>query len=310
MTAQTRKLKVDQRFELELVLDGTQDFRWRSWKDGWLSGVLAGHLVHVRQVGDILEYRASEEANLDDLLRSYFRLDEDVETVHKELSGADDTMAKLVNRYPYLRILRQPDPWQATVSYICSPTNRIERISKSVENIACSLGEPKELHGDVRHTFPEPEKVRGASENGLKGLTVGLPSFPTRIVKAAERIRARSLNLNHLSQPDVCYAEAKRRLMGCQGIGGKVADCIALFSLDKTQAFPVDTWVERALNCYYPEQKNLSGDVLVMWAQDRFGEHAGYASQLLFLAQREHENVAATQLAESEPCSASDVSSP
>ena len=112
----------------------------------------------------------------------------------------------------------------------------------------------------------------------------------SKIVAAAERIRDGRLDLSRLSQPDVCYAEAKRRLMGCYGIGGKVADCIALFSLDKLEAFPIDRWVERAMASYFPCHEQPWGDELVMWAQDYFGKYAGYANQLLFHDQRESDN--------------------
>ena len=61
-----------------------------------------------------------------------------------------------------------------------------------------------------------------------------------------------------------------------------VADCIALFALDKMEAFPVDIWVERAVEGYFPPQKQPTGEELVIWAQDYFGEYAGYANQLLF----------------------------
>ena len=75
--------------------------------------------------------------------------------------------------------------------------------------------------------------------------------------------------------------------MGCYGIGDKVADCIALFALDKMNAFPVDRWVERAMAGYFPCRQQPTGDELVMWAQDYFGEYAGYANQLLFHGQWE-----------------------
>ena len=114
------------------------------------------------------------------------------------------------------------------------------------------------------------------------------PDRPSKIIDAAERIGDGKLELGYLSQPEVCYAEAKRRLLGCRGIGGKVADCIALFALDKMEAFAVDRWVEKAVarHCF-PGKKPPSGDHLVMWAQDRFGKYAGYANQLLFLEERE-----------------------
>ena len=37
---------------------------------------------------------------------------------------------------------------------------------------------------------------------------------------------------------------------------------------------------------YFPDGVS-SDDTLVMWARDRFGEHAGYANQLLFHAERD-----------------------
>ena len=79
-------------------------------------------------------------------------------------------------------------------------------------------------------------------------------------------------------------------LMGCYGIGHKIAACIALFGLDKVEAFPADTWVKRAVAGYFPNQKQPAGDELVMWAQNYFGKYPGYANQLLFHEQRELEN--------------------
>ena len=105
----TRRLIIDQPFGLDAILDGTQDFRWRPWKDDWYSGVLNGNLIHVRQVGGGVEYRA-EEADLDALLRHYFRLDDDIYAIRADISACDKKIEKLVKKYPYLRVLRQPDP--------------------------------------------------------------------------------------------------------------------------------------------------------------------------------------------------------
>ncbi len=273
MATKTGRLEVDQWFDLELVLDGAQDFRWRAWEGGWLSGVLSGHIVHVHQagVGASLEYRAN--VDLESVLRSYFRLDEDIVEVRDFLSDFDDTMRKLVNRFPYLRILRQPDPWQATVSYICSANNNIKRTSDLVEKLACLSECQVELDGDTRRAFPTPSEVLARKEH-IKGARLGL-NRAKGVLDAARQVSANSLNLQRLRQADVSHDEARVALQAVKGIGPKVADCIALFSLDKGKAFPMDTWVERALKYYYPEQKPTD-------LRACLGEHAGYASQLLF----------------------------
>ena len=83
------------------------------------------------------------------------------------------------------------------------------------------------------------------------------------------------------------YVEAKARLMECAGIGPKIADCIAVFSLEKLDAFPIDVWVRRALvEWYFPEQKIPQDQVLLEWAQTHFGRYAGYANQYLFHGRR------------------------
>lgn len=275
----TRQLKIDRPFDLDAVLDGTQDFRWRLWKDGWHSGVLAGNLVHIRQVGGDIEYQASSD--VDCLLTSYFRLDQDIEDIHADLSIRDATIARLVKKHPYLRVLRQPDRWECTVSYICSAANSVGRISAIVESIAETFGIPVELEGEVRRTFPTSAMLLDAGGQRLSQLRLGMDRH-SKILAAAQRVSDGRLDLERLSQPQMCYAEAKRRLMVCYGIGEKIADCIALFALDKTEAFPVDTWVEKAMAYYYPGSRDLAGEELVIWAQDRFGRYAGHANQLLF----------------------------
>lgn len=285
----TGHIPVDSRFKLDDVLEeGAQDYRWRPLEDregGWWSGVLLGQVVHARQQGDALEWRADPGAG--DLLARYFRLDDDIEAIFRELSSRDDGVAGLVRKYKHLRIIRQPDPWECTVAYICSANNSVKRISEIVEKIAETLGSPIEFDGDVRHTFPTPEVVLEAGVEPLEELELGLQRH-RKIVAAAKRIQDDTLNLGRLAQPEVCYAEAKRRLMVCDGIGGKIADCIALFSLDKLEAFPLDRWVRGAVRKKYFSGGELPpDDELIVWAQDRFGPYAGYANQLLFREERE-----------------------
>ena len=245
--------------------------------------MLDGNLIHIRQVGGRLEYRSGTD--LDALLRSYFRLDDDINAVLSELSARDEKIATLVKKHPHLRVLRQPDPWECMVAYICSATNSVGRIRATVESVAERLGNPQELDGESRKSFPTYNMVLEAGVEPLARLGLGMDRH-TKIFAAAQRIGEGRLDLHRLMQPEVCYAEAKRRLMGCYGIGDKVADCISLFALDKPEAFPVDRWVERAMANYFPDGRQPAGDELVMWAQDYFGRHAGYANQLLFHEER------------------------
>ena len=289
----TRKLYFNQSskypFDLGKVLYAAQDFRWCKWDDDWHSGVLAGNLIHIRQVDDVLEYKSNLDSDLDEMLRSYFRLDDPIDDIYDELGSRDDRVRELVNDYPWLRVLRQPDPWECTVSYICSATNNVERISRIVERVAENFGCEVQLNGDVRDIFPTWMKTLCVGVGRLRELRMGLDRH-CKIITAAERIRDRQLNLCHLAQPQVSHVEARRQLMECYGIGDKIADCVCLFALDKTEAFPVDVWVRRAVeNCSEPPT-GPSYSEIVEWAQERFKEYAGYANQFLFFGERQGDN--------------------
>ena len=61
-----------------------------------------------------------------------------------------------------------------------------------------------------------------------------------------------------------------------RGIGEKVANCILLFGLGHIEAFPVDTWMKKALKAYFPE--NFDPAV--------FGDYAGLIQQYIFYYSR------------------------
>ena len=62
--------------------------------------------------------------------------------------------------------------------------------------------------------------------------------------------------VNDLQQlPDDALRE---KLLGIRGVGEKVAACIMLFGFHRTNAFPVDVWMKRALAEHYPEGFDLA----------------------------------------------------
>ena len=290
----TRKLELNQStkypFDLDKVLYAAQDFRWCKWNDDWHSGVLKGNLIHIRQVNGVLEYKSDSGCDLNELLYRYFRLDVDIDEIYDFISDRDKKVKELVQKYPWLRVLRQPDSWECTVAYICAGYSKIENTIVRVERIA-GLGRKLELDDDVRTAFPTWEEVLKAGEDKLREMELRFPKkHPAAIVAAAERIRDGRLNLCWLAEPTVSYAEANRQLMDCYYISSKTANCIALFALDMTIAFPVDRHVWNAVKCHFPlfqhrdEPTDSQKKKIISWAQarSRFGEYAGYANQFLF----------------------------
>ena len=47
--------------------------------------------------------------------------------------------------------------------------------------------------------------------------------------------------------------EARTELKKILGVGPKVAECVLLFGMYRTEAFPIDVWIKRVLAEYYPD---------------------------------------------------------
>ena len=138
----------------------------------------------------------------------------------------------------------------------------------------------------TRHSFPSPERLAEVDEKELEGMRLGL-SREKRILAFARDVAGRELDLNALI--DLPYRLVRGGLMSYEGIGPKIADCVCLFSLGMDEAFPVDRHIENGLKEHYgkgytPGVKNAR---LMQWVREHFGDHAGYAGQLLFLEQLE-----------------------
>ena len=278
-----------QPLNLQISLRMGQAFRWQKTSDGWFSGVVQGQHIQVRQLQDgLLEFRGQPgpDAEIERILKTYLRLDEDIAAIYADLSNRDGKIAELIAKYPGLRILRQ-EPWECLVSYICSANNNVEQIGRLVERISKKFGIPLSLDGETRHSFPAPERLADKPSQ-LEKLGLGLDRAPN-IYRAARRIVGGDLDLEVLKS--VSYPEAKCRLMEydgkgkkpANGIGDKIADCVLLFSLDKPEAFPIDRHIGRALvkHCFSGRQ-NTPLRTLQVQGQRHFGPYAGYAGQFLF----------------------------
>ena len=318
----TRVLAIDRPFDLAVSLEMGQAFRWRRvgdedvrnrdwgcppvrWRTGggWYSGVLEKYLVHIRQTNHGVEYRVGgadgelHDVDLSERLSRYFRLDDSIEMIYGELRR-NQVVGQAVDRYQGMRLLRQ-DRWECVVSYLCSATNNIQGIQRSVEKLARLSRQTVRLDCEQRHIFPSAEEIADAGLRELKDLHLGLDRAGY-ILSMARDVARDPMMLDRLAEPDVACLDAVRELDRHRGIGPKIASCAALMSLDKLDAFPVDRWVQRALakgdlSAMPTGRLDLAKKVASLksltesqqytvaeWARGQFGEYAGYAGQYLF----------------------------
>jgi N-glycosylase/DNA lyase len=277
-------------FNLDVTLCCGQVFRWDK-KGGWWYGVVGDQPLKVRQIDAELEFGGADER----LVVRYFGLDDDLQKISEKI-GRDAHIRKALRAFWGLRLIRQ-EPWECLISYICATYKSIAAIKSMLLNLSRNFGEKMVFDGCEFFTFPTPEKLATASEKDLAECGLG---YRARYVHAtSKRIFENDFELESLKQ--LPYEQAKNQLCNFAGVGPKVADCVLLFSLGKTEAFPVDRWIERVILNHYAEQlpselaKKLSQREgltnseyakLNAFGREYFGKYAGYAQEYLYHYER------------------------
>eukprot|EP00551_Chaetoceros_affinis_P010572 CAMPEP_0203669708 /NCGR_PEP_ID=MMETSP0090-20130426/6001_1 /ASSEMBLY_ACC=CAM_ASM_001088 /TAXON_ID=426623 /ORGANISM="Chaetoceros affinis, Strain CCMP159" /LENGTH=547 /DNA_ID=CAMNT_0050534443 /DNA_START=3 /DNA_END=1646 /DNA_ORIENTATION=- len=244
-----------------------------------------------------------------DFLRQYFQLETPLEPLYTKWSKNDRRLAKIAPCIPGLRLIRQ-DPIECIFSFICSSNNNIPRITKMlstfrerygqklIDGIPMRTTEEGEGGGKSTNThfmsiysFPTLEELQSATEEELREMGLGYRAkyiIQTRDLLIANGGKDHLLSLRNSNDPN----NVQQELLQYSGIGPKVADCVALFSLDQVDAIPVDVHVQHiASRDYDPsilgKAKSLTPTIYKK-VGDLFRErfvYAGWAHSLLFVAE-------------------------
>ncbi len=264
--------------DLQSTLFSGQAFRWRA-EDGWFRGVVSGKAVRIRGAPEGVEIDAAQDGDeeLALRLRDYLNLDADIEGIYRAMSF-DDRLRDAIDRHRGMRVLRQ-DPWECLVSFICSSASNIPRITGNIESICESFGAPIEGSSNHLYAFPTPEAL-AADGAALRMRELGLGYRAEYIEATARSVAGGEVDL--MSLREAPYETALEALVSLDGVGDKVANCVMLFSLDKPDAFPVDTWIDKAMREWYLEGASIPRTKMRLWAMERFRGYAGYANHYLF----------------------------
>lgn len=266
---------------LENTINSGQVFLWKKQRGFWY-GINGQDILKINDLGKVTSHKNEKY--------DFFRKSDDIEKIIKSISK-DRTTKIAVKKYLGLRLVRQ-DPFQCFISFIVSSNSNIQKIKSSLEKISVKFGTKIKFDNQEFYVFPEPKKIANASIQEIQNCGVGYRA--KFIIDAAKMVESNQIDFNYLRKSN--YHDAKEMILTVPGIGNKVADCILLFSLEKTEAFPLDTWIIKILKKYYLEkfeietksitekQYNILHDKIVKY----FGPYAGYAQQFLFKMEREN----------------------
>jgi len=269
--------------DIDNSINSGQVFLWEKCGSDWY-GINGQDILKINKNAVIKSIQNSKT--------DFFRKKDNMQEIIKSISK-DKTVKKAIKQYEGLRIFKQ-DPFQCMISFIISSNSNIQKIKTSLEKITKKFGVKVEIQNKEFFLFPKPEKLANASIEEIKKCGVGYRA--PFIKQAAEIIFSKKIDLEYLEKLD--YKEAKKNICLIPGVGNKVADCILLFSLNKLEAFPLDTWMIKILEKYYSnefkiETKTITQkqyEILHEKIVNYFGPYCGYAQQFLFKMERENYN--------------------
>ena len=267
------EIKITDDFDLKKIVDSGQCFRPKEIENGLFRFIFGENILHVSQRDEeIFEVDCTAE-DWEHIWKNYFDLETNYASIRHDIEkfAAGKPYEKILRDAAEfgagIRILRQ-EPFETLISFIISQRKNIASIRTSVEKISEKFGQRV---GDV-YLFPRAEDMAGITIDDLTGM--GLAYRKAYIKDAVDNVLNGVIDLKEietLSDKDLI-----EELEMINGIGDKIANCIALFAYHRVDRAPVDVWIRRAIN------EDFGGENIFA----KFGKNAGILQQYIFYHKR------------------------
>ncbi|MCF8382398.1 MAG: Fe-S cluster assembly protein HesB [Chlorobium sp.] len=277
-----------------------QSFRWDkiSGFDGFYISFIRNMPVVISSINDgsISIYSSDDEIGetpLTDVLRTYLTLDIDNRNLFGEgFIKQYPEVAQLLKEYSGLKLLRQ-EPFETTITFMCAQGIGMTLIRRQIALLCEKFGSPCtiEFRGQKHrlYRFPDAECLAEAPLPLLQACTNNNYRRAVNIRRVAGAAASGLLDFGELGSGELPLDRLREQLCDFDGIGPKIADCIALFGLGRFDAFPIDTHVRQYLAGWFGIRR--ASDALTEKNYLRLQEEirtilkpelAGYAGHLLF----------------------------
>lgn len=227
-----------------------QCFRWIPDRDSFLIPAF-GMLARVMESGDGIDLeiisapiKKTSAAEIKAVWAKYFDAALDYSKIRKMPDKRDKFLSEAAKSGEGIRIIYQ-EPFETLITFIISQRKSIPAIKTSVERICENVG--RKIPGTDVYDFPKPDELMNLNSDELSACGLG---YRASYIHECSEIFARGeLDPEYLNSLD--DETLINTLMSLKGVGIKVANCTALFGYHRLDLFPIDVWIQRALDSYY-----------------------------------------------------------
>ena len=271
-------IDVENELDLENTLTCGQIFRYQQEIDNSFTVVISDRVINLKYDNYKLYVKSNKLDNLENVIREYLDLDRDYKSIMNKIRVMDSTLAKYLDNSLGLKMIKQ-DKLECIISYIISQNNSVRNIQMSLNMLSEAYGEKVEFLNKEYYLFPKLDRLASLSLEDFRKCKVGFRD--KYLVGIIESINNGSFDLNMIDTLNT--EEALQYLINFKGIGMKVASCILLFSYQRFDVYPVDTWVKKFMEDNYDivGEKNIRE-----YCKKTYGEYSGLAIQYMFNSKR------------------------
>lgn len=261
-------------FNLHDTVTCGQIFRFREESDNSYTVILSDRVVNLKQDGNKLYIDSNRLDNLEDIIRNYFDLDFDYDSINDSFIKIDSNNKKIIDSCIGLKMINEPK-LEVVISYILSSNNGVPQIRGALDNISRMFGEKVIFRNEDFYLFPSIDKLKNASVSDFRSCKAGFRD--KYLYEFISKVSCSSFNLDLIDSMN--SRDALEYLMSNKGIGEKVASCILLFGYHRFDVFPIDTWVKK----YMKDKYNLDkvSDIRKFMI-DKYSNNCGLAIQYIF----------------------------
>lgn len=252
-----------------------QCFRWENIGKIY-RGVIMDYVVDVRQIDNhtikiINRCNKPSDEKFEDLMYGYFNPDQPRPKLPNDANEFEKNSYIIGEGI----VILEQDLWETLISFITSQQNNIPRIKNLINKLCISYGDTlATINGKKYYSFPRPEKLKlKCTEKGILGMGFG---YRTKyILSAIDMFLSGTLSELLFDCP---LEHILERLKEYNGVGDKVANCIALYALGRYDAFPIDVWMKKIIDKYFDGNLNL----------ERYNGLQGIMQQYMFYTERSY----------------------
>ena len=267
-------IDVENELDLENTLTCGQIFRYQQEIDNSFTVVISDRVINLKYDNYKLYVKSNKLDNLENVIREYLDLDRDYKSIMDKIRVMDSTLAKYLDNSLGLKMIKQ-DKLECIISYVISQNNSVRNIQMSLNMLSEAYGEKIEFLNKEYYLFPKLDRLASLSLEDFRKCKVGFRD--KYLVGIIESINNGNFNLNMIDTLNT--EEALQYLINFKGIGMKVASCILLFSYQRFDVYPVDTWVKKFMEDNY----NIVGEKNIReYCKKTYGEYSGLAIQYMF----------------------------